>query len=600
MKVLLISTSECGGGGAIAARRLMDALTANGVKTKMMVRDKQSNDKDVIKVGHKLPKFLERLSILPHTGFNRSRLWQADIANTGFDITRTKEFQEADIIHLHWINQGFLSLNTIQKILRCGKPVVWTLHDMWEFTGICHYPNECEKYRTECEECPLLRSQKRADLANKIFRKKIALYQGTEVRFVAVSSWLANCAKESRLLYNQSVEVIPNVLPLSRFVIMDKQTARKQLGLPEDKIIIAFGAVNIDDGRKGLVYLNQALRLLIERGTFKKEQLHIALFGGLKRPEILEDIPVSSTYLGFVDSDNELPALYNSADVAAIPSRYETFGQTVIEAQACGCTPVTFTGSGQMDIITHKQNGYLTDYLSAEDFANGLQWAISHPVDKAVMRCQLCKLIQNMRGNQHRDIPLTVQLQDQLTHLDDALRVQPVDRLIEHKEIGTPAERNRNAEALPHPERKILCLLPACAPEPDQIQQLRNTGIIRQSQQTVLLLQVRLRRQLRKQRRRFDDRTHSPAGFGDFAVAAGDAVDLKFARRRKLQAADQTDQRGLSGAVPADKAVDRALRHIHRQTVQRLEMLVAFTEIVCFQNTVHNQTSLSVSENSIA
>lgn len=386
MKVLLISTSECGGGGAIAARRLMDALTANGVNTKMMVRDKQSDDENIIKVGNKLPKFLERIAILPHTGFNRSRLWQADIANTGFDVTSTKEFQEADIIHLHWINQGFLSLNVIQKILKSGKPVVWTLHDMWEFTGICHYPNECNKYRTECGDCPLLRNPKRTDLANKIFKKKMALYQGTDARFVAVSGWLANCAKESRLLSGQSVEVIPNVLPLSRFTIKDKQMARKQLGLPEDKIIIAFGAVNIEDKRKGLVFLNQALRLLIERKAFSEEQLHIALFGGLKRPEILEEIPVAFTYLGYVDGDKELQAIYNSSDVAAIPSLYETFGQTVIEAQACGCTPVTFTGSGQMDIITHKQDGYLADYLSAEDFANGLQWAISHPVDKALMR----------------------------------------------------------------------------------------------------------------------------------------------------------------------------------------------------------------------
>ena len=386
MNVLLISTSECDGGGAIAARRLKDALTANGVKAKMMVRDKQSDDMDVIKIGNKLPKFLERLAILPHTGFNRSRLWQTDIANTGFDITNTKEFQEADIVHLHWINQGFLSLNVIRKILISGKPVVWTLHDMWEFTGICHYPYECEKYRTECGECPLLKSKKRTDLANKIFREKLEVYQGTKVRFVAVSSWLASCAKESRLLSKQSVEVIPNVLPLSRFVIKDKQSARKQLGLPEDKTIIAFGAVNIEDGRKGFTYLNQALRLLIERGALTKEQLHLVLFGGLKHPEILENFPVSTTYLGFVDGNDELPALYSAADVAAIPSLYETFGQTVIEAQACGCTPVTFTGSGQMDIITHKQDGYLAEYLSPEDFANGIEWAISHPVDKAMMR----------------------------------------------------------------------------------------------------------------------------------------------------------------------------------------------------------------------
>lgn len=391
MNVLLISTSECEGGGAIAARRLMDALTANGVEAKMMVRDKQSDDPNVIKIGNKLPKLLERLAIMPHTGLNRSRHWQTDIANTGFDITSTEAFREADIIHLHWINQGFLSLNIIRKILTSGKPVVWTMHDMWEFTGICHYPGECTKYRTECGECPLLKNKKMNDLANRTFRKKSDVYQGTEVRFAAVSSWLARCAKESKLLSGQSVEVIPNVLPLSQFVIKDKKEARKQLGLPEDKTIIVFGAFKIEDSRKGFAYLKEALQLLTERGTFAKEQLHLALFGGLKHPEILTGLPVASTYLGYVDGENELPALYSAADAAAIPSRYETFGQTVIEAQACGCLPVTFTGSGQMDIITHKQDGYLADYLSPEDFANGLQWAISHPVDKALMRQNVVK-----------------------------------------------------------------------------------------------------------------------------------------------------------------------------------------------------------------
>ena len=139
MKVLLISTSECGGGGAIAARRLMEALTKNGVEVKMMVRDKQTNDTRVVKVGNKLPKLLERLAILPHVGFDRSRLWQADIANVGINITGTKEFQEADIVHLHWINQGMISLDEMDKIMNSGKRIIWTLHDEWPYLGVCHY-----------------------------------------------------------------------------------------------------------------------------------------------------------------------------------------------------------------------------------------------------------------------------------------------------------------------------------------------------------------------------------------------------------------------------------------------------------------------------
>ena len=386
MKVLLVSTSERTGGGAIAARRLMEALAKNNVEVKMMVRDKQTNDPRVVRVGNKIPKLLERLAILPHIGFNRSRLWQADIANTGISITTTPEFQEADIIHLHWINQGMISLDEMGKIMSSGKRIIWTLHDMWAFTGLCHYPNKCRKFLTECGQCPLLKSKKETDLANKTFWKKAEVYRDAEINFVAVSSWLARCAKESRLLQNQSVTVIPNVLLLSRYVIKDKLSARKSLGLPEDKIIILFGAVKIDDERKGLTILSEAIRLLIEQKVYSAEQLHLLLFGGMKRLEILKSLPVPATYLGFVKGDDELSTLYSAADVAAIPSHYETFGQTVIEAQACGCTPVTFSGSGQMDIITHKQDGYLAEHLSAEDFARGMNWAISHPVDKAAMR----------------------------------------------------------------------------------------------------------------------------------------------------------------------------------------------------------------------
>jgi glycosyltransferase involved in cell wall biosynthesis len=156
--------------------------------------------------------------------------------------------------------------------------------------------------------------------------------------------------------------------------------------LPEDKHVIVFGAVKIDEQRKGLKYLNQALQRLIDQEIYKKDDFHLALFGGIKQADVLDEIPVPYTYLGFLKNDEELSSLYSAADVAAIPSLYETFGQTVVEAQACGCVPVTFTGSGQMDIITHLQNGYLAEYLSVEDFAKGIQWALSRQTERIALR----------------------------------------------------------------------------------------------------------------------------------------------------------------------------------------------------------------------
>ena len=147
MRVLIINTSERIGGAAIAASRLMESLKNNGIKAKMLVRDKQTDQISVVRLKSnwlQVWKFMwERIVIWSANRFRRYHLFDVDIANTGTDITSLPEFRQADVIHLHWINQGMLSLNDIRKILTSGKPVVWTMHDMWPCTGICHYARGC-------------------------------------------------------------------------------------------------------------------------------------------------------------------------------------------------------------------------------------------------------------------------------------------------------------------------------------------------------------------------------------------------------------------------------------------------------------------------
>lgn len=149
--------------------------------------------------------------------------------------------------------------------------------------------------------------------------------------------------------------MIPNTLSPADFRMMDKELSRKELSLP-DKHIILFGAARIDDPIKGVEYLLRAIRLLIEKKQFPQEKLHLALFGKIKYPEkLLSSIPVSYTYLGRIGDTNKLSQLYSAADVTVSASFYETFGQTLIEAQACGCIPVSFGNSGQADIIRTKR-----------------------------------------------------------------------------------------------------------------------------------------------------------------------------------------------------------------------------------------------------
>ena len=173
MRVLIINTSERRGGAAIAACRLMDALRNHGIKAKMLVRDKQTDQISVLGLNQswwKIWQFIwERIIIWKANHFKKHHLFAVDIANTGTDITTLPEFQQADVIHLHWINQGMLSLNDIHRILQSGKPVVWTMHDMWPCTGICHHARDCEKFHQECHHCPYIYKGGKKDLSNQVF-----------------------------------------------------------------------------------------------------------------------------------------------------------------------------------------------------------------------------------------------------------------------------------------------------------------------------------------------------------------------------------------------------------------------------------------------
>ena len=194
MRVLIVNTSEKTGGAAVAANRLMEALNNNGVKAKMLVGEKQTDTLTVVPLPHqRLRRFhflWERLSIFCRLYFSRKHLFEIDTASSGTDITGLPEFKEADIIHLNWINQGMLSLSDIRKIVQSGKPVVWTMHDLWTATGICHYARTCPYFRSGCHNCHLLPGGgSMNDLSKKIWDKKKRLYHSSNIHFVTCSRW---------------------------------------------------------------------------------------------------------------------------------------------------------------------------------------------------------------------------------------------------------------------------------------------------------------------------------------------------------------------------------------------------------------------------
>ena len=384
MNILILNTSELTCGAAVAANRLAKALGKSGVEVSMLVRDRKTGDERVTALNDSFwasrwnfIRFVwERLIIFICNHFRRKPLFQVSIANTGTDLSDHPLVKAADVIHLHWINQGFLSLADIRKLALIGKPIVWTMHDMWPCTAICHYSFGCERFKKECGECPFLSSSDKKDLSYHVFNKKRFLAD-SKIQLVAVSTWLRQQAQDSALTNRLPVEVIPNVIDTSLFVPSDKEEARKSLSLPLDKKIILMGAARINDPIKGFEYLVKALSILKERKG--EEDYFLVLFGGIKGDDsFLSEIPIPYVCMGSLSDPSMIAKLYAAADVTVVASLYETFGQTIIEGMACGCPAVSFDNSGQTDIINHLENGYLAKYKDTDDLATGIKWVIDN------------------------------------------------------------------------------------------------------------------------------------------------------------------------------------------------------------------------------
>ena len=408
MKVLLINTSENTGGAAIACSRLMSALQKNGINVKLLVKKKISDNPDIIGIEQNaIKRYLgffkfawERFIIFINNHFSKKNLFSVSIANTGFNLIRHKEVQEADIIHLHWINQGFLSLSDIKKLTTLGKPIIWTLHDLWPITAICHHPGTCNKYTSLCQNCPQLQKPAPHDLSYRIWKKKNFLAQ-SHITFVSVSQWLCDKARQSNISKTSLNLVIPNTINTQIFYHQNRDKIREKLSIPKNKFVILFGAAKLNDPIKGFDLLCHAISLL---PTEQLEKLHLLMFGGIKNDvDFLNTIPCKYTYMGKLSNISTIASLYSAANVTVVSSHYETFGQTLIESMACGTTVVSFDQGGQTDIIDHLNNGYLARYPSVKDLSKGILWAYEQKDNPSLQD----KCIEKVKKNYTEDVIAT-------------------------------------------------------------------------------------------------------------------------------------------------------------------------------------------------
>ncbi len=401
MKVVLVNTSEKKGGAAVACKRLVKALRKSGVSVKMIVRDKQTDNPDVVSVNTSFWKtkinffrfVWERLVIWLNNFFSRKNLFAVSLANTGVDVSEHPLVQEADVIHIHWMNQGFLSLKSVEKLIRLNKPVVWTMHDMWPCTGICHHARNCSHYTQDCGDCFFLKLPGKKDLSYRIFQKKLRVgYEN--ICFVACSNWLKIKAEKSRLLKHSKLTVIPNPLDINLFSPVDKSEVRQKLGLSLNSYFLLFGAAKVGDVRKGFEYYFEALRLLNRKMPELNGKLELIFMGefGLEMPH---DIPYPAHFTGFLTDEKKIADWYNAASLFVLPSLEENLPNMIMESMACGTPVVGFDTGGVPEMIDHKYNGYVARYKDSYDLMKGIYWILFEANSEILSQKVRQKVVEN-------------------------------------------------------------------------------------------------------------------------------------------------------------------------------------------------------------
>ncbi|MFW6389247.1 MAG: glycosyltransferase [Marinilabiliaceae bacterium] len=382
MKVLHINQSDSTGGAAIAAIRLLDALRAGGSDARMLVLRSEGRHPGVTSLvrtrGQKFRrdlKFLaEVFSYVPYEK-NKKQRFTFSSGRFGYDLSRHPLVREADILHLHWINQGMLSLHGLQKLLWLGKPIVWTLHDTWPFTGGCHYPGACSGFTVTCGQCPLLKSPGERDLSARQHKMKEAIYENASMTFVGCSKWIKEMAEKSSLVkkdLKHTVEHVFNPVDTSLFApASDKRLVRQELGLPVDKKLVLFGAANAKDPRKGADLLMRSLRNLSHTHPGLKNQLELVAFG--KNASAFEALlPFRLHSFHVVHSQEKMARLYQAADMFVLPSQQDNLPNTVVESLSCGTPVVAFGIGGVPEMVRHGQTGYLAEVGKWRELGNGV------------------------------------------------------------------------------------------------------------------------------------------------------------------------------------------------------------------------------------
>lgn len=382
MKVLHLSTFDMSGGAARACLRLHRGLRAAGIDSTVLVQARTGDDPSVRGPKSLSEKLLARgaptLDAVP-LRFYPKRLqvpWSVGWLPRP-DVRKEILEIKPDIINLHWIGSGFVPLRSLRDL---GVPIVWTFHDMWPITGGCHYDGGCGGHARGCGRCPQLASDSNGDLSRKSWNARRDVYSGLSLSIVSPSRWMASLVRESPLLKDSSVTVIPYGLDLDVFRPIGRSLARQLLGLPTDRNLLLFAAVNpTSDPRKGFGHLRTALNDFAGTPLGAKTSVVIA---GARGGATGEAFGLPLHWLGTLHDDIALALAYSAADACLVPSVQDNLPNIVVESMACGTPCVAFNTGGIPDMIDHELNGYLSPLADTHDFLNGIVWTLGAEDDR--------------------------------------------------------------------------------------------------------------------------------------------------------------------------------------------------------------------------
>jgi glycosyltransferase involved in cell wall biosynthesis len=382
--VIHLNHSDITGGAARAAYRIHHALRASGADSRMWVNQAAAGDWTVEGPSSKRdkalamfrPQLVRPLVSALKTG--NPIIHSPSILPSGW--VKRINASDADLVHVHWLQGEMLSIADVGRI---EKPLVWTLHDMWAFCGAEHLASD-DRWRDGYRKDNRPPHESGLDLNRWTWQRKRKHWQ-RPMHIVAPSQWLSDCVRESALMRDWPVSVVPNCLDTDRWAPLDKALARELLGLPTDIPLIAFGSYSANAApHKGFDLLQAALQQLRHEPVVRG--LELVVFGQLA-PQSPPSLSFPIHYTGHLRDDLSLRALFSGADVVVVPSRQEAFGQAASEAHACGTPVVVFDTGGLPDIVEHQRTGYLAKAFDTKDLAQGIAWVLAQRESGLLGKC---------------------------------------------------------------------------------------------------------------------------------------------------------------------------------------------------------------------